>query len=106
MSIIHPRDVCTFNANEVNRRVSYTHKECLSVYSPHRALSDFLSMTRLATNYPLGRESYIRGLLFSPKLLFRHICVGPICALEQDTRFELALPVWKTGVLAANTNPA
>ena len=63
-------------------------------------------MALLATNYPLGRESYIRGLLFSPKLLFRHICVGPICALEQDTGFEPALPVWKTGVLAADTNPA
>lgn len=26
--------------------------------------------------------------------------------LEQDTRFELALSVWKTDVLAADTNPA
>ena len=26
--------------------------------------------------------------------------------VEQDTGFEPALPVWKTGVLAADTNPA
>ena len=26
--------------------------------------------------------------------------------MEQDTRFELALTVWKTVVLTANTNPA
>ena len=26
--------------------------------------------------------------------------------LERDRRFELPLPVWKTGVLAADTNPA
>lgn len=26
--------------------------------------------------------------------------------LEQDTRFELALSVWKTDVLTTNTNPA
>lgn len=26
--------------------------------------------------------------------------------MEQDTRFELAPSVWKTDVLAANTNPA
>ena len=26
--------------------------------------------------------------------------------MEQDTGFEPALPVWKTGVLAANTSPA
>ena len=71
MSIIHPRDVRILYANEVNRRVSYTHKEFSSVYSPHRALSDFLSMALLATNYPLGRESYIRALLSSPKLLFQ-----------------------------------
>ena len=29
-----------------------------------------------------------------------------VTILEQDTRFELALSVWKTDVLAANTNPA
>ena len=30
----------------------------------------------------------------------------PIGALEQDTRFELALSAWKADVLTANTNPA
>ena len=29
-----------------------------------------------------------------------------VTILEQDTRFELALSVWKTDVLAADTNPA
>ena len=29
-----------------------------------------------------------------------------VAILEQDTRFELALSVWKTDVLAADTNPA
>ena len=52
--------------------------------------------------------SYIAYLLYSSKLLrlFGVRVSAQSALVEQDTGFEPALPVWKTGVLAADTNPA
>ena len=84
---------------------SRTDALILEFFLCHRALSDFLSMTLLATNYPLGGESYIRGLLSSPKLLFRHTCVGPICALERVRGVGPPSAAWKAAIIAVIRHP-
>lgn len=110
MSIIHPRDVRTLVLTRSTEGFSAPLASLYSVISAGPYVIRLLYELRTPDYYPwVGFPTlYIAYLLYSSKLLrlFGVRVSAQSAFVEQDTGFEPALPVWKTGVLAADTNPA
>ena len=105
MSIIHPQDVRTLVLTRSTEGLSAPLARFIVLSPLVRMLSGFYTNSELPTNPWVGyptieayclRQSYYFSILVSAQPAF----------VERDTGFEPALPVWKTGVLAADTNPA